>query len=77
MIRNFGWPVYFQIIHIGDLTALILSTKLKNELLRKVSSAPRDVKLFVGLLEGFNKELLSFKTQCAFPTKHRNYRRVH
>ena len=48
----------------------------KNEVLRKVSSAPRELKLVVGLLERFNREPLVFKTWCAFPTKHQKYHRI-
>ena len=50
---------------------LVRNSKMtKNEVLRKISSAPRDLKLFVGLLERFNKELVSSTTWCVFPAKH-------
>eukprot|EP00493_Phyllostaurus_siculus_P011213 UN11371 len=34
------------------------------KVLREVSSAPRDLKLFVGLLDCFNRELLGFISRC-------------
>ena len=45
-------------------------------MLRKVSSAPRDLKLVVGLLERFSREPLVVKTWCAFATKHQKYHRI-
>ena len=42
-----------------------------------LGSAPRDLKLFVGLLDRFNRELLGFISRCVFPTKHKKYHRMY
>ena len=46
-------------------------------MLRKVSSAPRDLKFVVRLLELFNRESLVFKSWCALLTKHQKYHRIY